>query len=589
MSNCSLKVIIGLCFMVEVLFSSSLFAQAPDTLWTRTYGGSSTDVGKSVRQTTDGGYIIAGYTNSYGGGSIDVYLIKVNANGDTLWTRTYGGSDGEAGESVRQTTDGGYIIAGIDGDPYDFYLVKADANGNMLWSKTFGGDSVDWGFSVQQTADGGYIIAGRTESFGAGGQDVFLIKTNTSGSMLWSRTYGGTGHECGYSVQQTTDGGYIITGYTDPFISGKADVYLIKTNASGDTLWTQTYGYLPYHETGRSVQQTMDGGYIIVGETNSSGAGSYDVYLIKTDINGNTLWTKTFGGSDADFGHSVQQTADGGYIIAAQIKSWGAGSYDAGLIKTDANGNMMWVRTYGSSGVEYGSSVQQTTDGSYILAGSGFGDVYVIKTEPELAMFEATPNIVNFGNVFVDSSKTDSVTVTNTGNGAMLNITSVVSDNDEFTVIPNSGNIPPGDSMKFYITFAPVDTGMEIGNVIFTHNGTTSPDTVFVVGNGMAGIEEIKDNTIPVVFRLSQGYPNPFKTETRFHYQLPHSQFVKAVIYNIAGQRVKTLIGEHKDAGFYNLYWDGKDEDSHRVNNGIYFCRMKAGEYIVTKRIISIY
>jgi len=217
-----------------------------------------------------------------------------------------------------------------------------------------------------------------------------------------------------------------------------------------------------------------------------------------------------------------------------------------------------------------------------------FSDVYVIKTEPELAVFEAIPNIVNFGNVFVDSSKTDSVTVTNTGNGAILNITSVVSDNGEFTVTPNTGSIPPGESMQFYITFAPIDTGLEIGNIVFNHNGRTSPDTVSVAGNGVVGIEETKINRIPAVYGLSQSYPNPFKTKTQIHYQLPHPDFVTIAIYNVSGQRLKTLISEHKDSGFYNVYWDGKGEDNQRVNSGVYFCRMEVGGHNVVKKIILV-
>ena len=205
----------------------------------RTYGGSDWDDGSSVQQTSDGGYIIAGYTKSFGAGG-DVYLIKTDANGNLLWQKTYGGSGYDDGTSVKQTSDGGDIIAGwtesfgVGGR--NVYLIKTDANGNLLWQKTYGGSDYDWVFSVQQTSDGGYIIAGLTESFGAGGRDVYLIKTDADGNLLWQKTYGGSDDDCGTSVQQTSDGGYIIAGYTFSFGAGEGDVYLIKTDANGNVL-----------------------------------------------------------------------------------------------------------------------------------------------------------------------------------------------------------------------------------------------------------------------------------------------------------------------------------------------------------------
>jgi hypothetical protein len=255
--------------------------------WWRTYGGTSLDEGCSVQQTVDGGYIIAGLTQSFGAGGYDVYLVKTDAAGDTQWTRTYGGTSYDNGYSVQQTSDGGYVIAGRTySGSFDVYLIKTNPSGDTLWTRTYGGTNYDEGFSVQQTSDGGYIIAGYTLSSGAGGIDVYLIKTNASGDALWTRTYGGTDVDYGSSVQQTSDGGYIIAGGTRSFGAGYDDVYLIKTNASGDTLWTRTYGGTS-EDDGNSVQQTADGGYIIAGNANSySIQGDDDVYLVKTDANG---------------------------------------------------------------------------------------------------------------------------------------------------------------------------------------------------------------------------------------------------------------------------------------------------------------
>jgi hypothetical protein len=304
------------------------------------------------------------------------------------WEKTFGGRGDDVGYSVQQTRDGGYIIVGwtesYGSGGYDVYLIKVDANGNMQWSKTFGGREDDWGYSVQQTSDGGYIIVGETKSYGAGRRDVYLIKVDANGNMQWSKTFGGREDDWGSSVQQTRDGGYIIVGVTKSYGAGGGDVYLIKVDANGNMQWSKTFGG-GAGDVGYSVQQTRDGGYIIVGYTTSYGAGEFDVYLIKVDANGNMQWSKTFGGGSWDWGFSVQQTRDGGYIIVGETKSYGAGGGDVYLIKVDANGNMQWSKTFGGREDDWGLSVQQTRDGGYIIVGyttsygAGGADVYLIK------------------------------------------------------------------------------------------------------------------------------------------------------------------------------------------------------------------
>jgi len=381
----------NLILFLSCFLSFSVFGQG----WEQTYGGTDSDYGEAVQQTTDGGYIIAGGTSSFGNGSSDVYLIKTDGDGVEQWSQTYGGTEYEKGYSVQQTTDGGYIIAGRSGpiDSSYVYLIKTDGDGLEQWSQTHGdgGSGYSMNYSVQQTTDEGYVMCCSTNPSDDDNDphDVYLIKTDGDGLEQWSQTYGGTGHDSGSSVQQTTDGGYIIAGDTYSFGNGGSDVYLIKTDGDGVEQWSQTYGGTEY-EIGYSVQQTTDGGYIISGRTDSFGNGNLDFYLIKTDGNGLEQWSQTYGGTAPDLGGiSVQQTTDGGYITTGATQSFGNGVFDVYLIKTDGNGLEQWSQTYGGMAPDRGRSVQQTSDGGYIISaytssfGNGSGDVYLIKTDSE--------------------------------------------------------------------------------------------------------------------------------------------------------------------------------------------------------------
>jgi len=361
--------------------------------WDEVEAGQRYEETGAVEQTEDGGYIIVASTLSFGAGYYDVYLIKTDANGNETWSNPFGGTGLDAGHDVQQTKDGGYIIVGEtesfgQGSLFepDVYLIKTDANGNETWSNGFGTPNQDVGYSVQQTKDGGYIIVGETEIFeGTQSSDfnVLLLKTDANGNEIWRKTFGGTDFDLGKSVQETSNGGYIIVGRTWSFGAGESDFYLIKTDANGNETWSKTFGGTDI-ERGQSVQETADGGYIITGRTWSFGGGSADVYLIKTDTNGNKTWSKTFGGTDWESGNSVQETADGGYIIAGETCPCPEGTGDVYLIKTDANGNEIWSKTFGGTGQDMGTSVQEIADGEYIIAGdtNSFGnggfDVYLI-------------------------------------------------------------------------------------------------------------------------------------------------------------------------------------------------------------------
>ncbi|KYK26507.1 hypothetical protein AYK20_03650 [Thermoplasmatales archaeon SG8-52-1] len=347
-----------------------LFVSPPE-LWNKTYGGDYYDAGFSVQQTSDSGYIIAGTTTPSDSTYTDILLVKTDSNGIAEWTKNYGGADSEYGYSVKETTDGGYIVGGYT---YYYttnkgyvYLLKTNGDGDQEWIATMGGPQLDEGFSVEQTTDGGYIITGFSDSFSSG-RDIYLIKTDSIGKTEWERTFGGAGTSVGNCVKQTTDGGYIIVGFTNIYGAGSSDVWLIKTNNNGIIQWYKTFGGA-FWDLANSIELTSDGGYIITGSTTSYGSGSQDVWLIKTDSNGNEEWNKTFGGVNNDIGEEVKVTSDGGYIISGLTGSFGAGQEDVYLIKTDENGDILWTKTIGGELSEKGHSVQQTTDEGYIIAG----------------------------------------------------------------------------------------------------------------------------------------------------------------------------------------------------------------------------
>ena len=284
-----------------------------------------------------------GYSKSFGAANYKAYLIKTDVNGDTLWTKIYGGATADYFNAIELTNDGGYLLAGYTNsfvtapDSGNIYLVKTDASGSAQWTKSYGGShAISDGYGIKQTADKGFIITGYTNAFSDINGDAFLIKTDSAGNSIWSKTYGSPRLDWGNAVKQTLDGGYILTGSASFDTTKLIDVYLLKTNASGDTLWSKTYGGTGY-DFGQTLEITNDGGFVITGYTNSCDSGNYDMFILKTDANGNMLWFNEYDLSLDDESNALFKTNDGGYIIGG-ITTNAAGNYDVQLIKTDAYG-----------------------------------------------------------------------------------------------------------------------------------------------------------------------------------------------------------------------------------------------------------
>jgi len=362
-------------------------------MWSKTFGGTNNDQVSSLVKTSDGRFALAGFTYSFGVGPSDFWLIKTDESGNVEWNQTYGGADYDLGSSLVQTSDGGFALAGetesFGAGLADFWLVKTDEYGNMEWSRTYGGVGRDSANSLVQTSDGGYAIAGDTFSFGAGEDDIWLVKTDGSGNMQWNRTYGGGQSDWGRSVVQTDDGGYAIAGRTWSFgTGGLSDLWLIKTDGSGNVEWNQTYGGTG-NDGAYSLVETSNGGFVLAGYTSSYGAGNYDFWLVKTDGSGNMQWNHTYGGTGYDLANSLVQTSDGGYALAGGTRSLGFGNSDVWLVKTDDSGNMEWNHTYGGERNDGANSLVENSDGGFALAGgtesfgAGSYDVWFIRTNEQ--------------------------------------------------------------------------------------------------------------------------------------------------------------------------------------------------------------
>jgi hypothetical protein len=423
-------------FLLTLILCSFLCLVAAQTVplkeWDARFGGGGADNLFSLQQTTDGGYILAGYSKSgisgdktqASRGGFDYWMVKTNSTGVKQWDVSFGGTENDFLFSIQQTADGGYILggyseSGISGDKTqdsqggsDYWIVKADANGIKQWDARFGGSDNEELYYIQQTSDGGYMLGGSSFSGSSGdktqdsqgGADYWIVKTDANGIKQWDARFGGTGYDYVRSIQQTIDGGFILGGHSVSEISGditKAseggnDYWIVKTNANGVIQWDARFGGSA-DDYEYSVQQTTDGGYILGGQSNSGisgdktqdSQGDADYWILKTDGNGVKQWDARFGGSQYEYFASLQQTTEGGYILSGYSHSGisgdktqeNRGPSDYWIVKTDADGEKQWDAEFGGSQTDNCFWIQQTTDGGYILGGNSTSGISGDKTQ----------------------------------------------------------------------------------------------------------------------------------------------------------------------------------------------------------------
>jgi hypothetical protein len=477
---------------VLVFTTVSLNAQPPDVLWMQTYGGRGNDVGESVVECGSGGYAIVGGTNSYDPSSWYVYLVRTDDLGDTLWSRVYGGNGQEIGESIIETSDGDLVMTGqttsFPEDESNVYFIKTDSSGIRSQEKSLSVGYIDQPLNIKQSSEGGFIIVGYTVlEYEDYHQDVMILKTDDEGYFEWARTYGGPGDDQASCVCEVPGDGYYVIGTTKESSFQPTDVWLLKTDYGGDTVFTRTYGGYA-GDSGAWIENTADGGFVITGSTNPEGGGGWEVYLVKTDADGVLEWDESYGGWEWDTGLYVQQTMDGNYFIAGYTLSFGRGDVDYYFLKVDMNGSLIWSTPFGGISTDLGISGLQSSDGGYVMIGytgsygHGLMDLMLVKLEPE--------------QVYIDD----------------------------------------GDY-----------------------------------------------KSRPAGFSLDPNTPNPFNASTIISYALSEAALVKIDIFDMLGHRVETLLRKELAPGYHEAIWDAGDRPS-----GVYFYRLEAGQHTETRKMMLL-
>jgi PKD repeat protein len=466
------------------------------TQWAKTYGGSDQDEARSIDQTADGGYVIAGLTTSFGGG-VDAWILKLDYFGTVEWEKAYGGAESDYANSIQQTADGGYIFAGhtpsAGQDWGDVWMVKLDPSGNIEWQKRYGGtgfETTDSAQFVQQTSDGGYIVSAYTSSFGAGNSDFWILRLDSIGNVIWQKTFGGGGSELVRCIRQT-DNGYVVTGYSVSFGSGGyPDLWVLSLNGDGDVIWQKSYGDSEW-ELGNSIQQTTDGGYVVAGQTSSftSGNDVSDLWIVKLGSDGSVTWQKAYDWDWCDEAYSIEQTPDGGYVVLG----WSNDSQMDGdlfrVLKVDSNGAVLWEKTYIGSSLDSTGNIQQTPDGGYIaggwsrLLGVGGGDFWVLKLDENgeipscSVMSDSTATVMETSVIAQDTSASEqipsfvqavtTITPQDTWAEASLLCSPAVAPVADFSADQNSGHNP------FTVQFTDESIGcIDVWQWDFNNDGT---------------------------------------------------------------------------------------------------------------------
>lgn len=611
----NLRATLSILAICASLVSFPVLAQLPSTLWTRSFGGDGHDYLNCLQLTSDGGFIGTGYTHTFGAGAADFWLLKFDEQGHQIWMQTYGGPDHDYAYCVRQTSDDCFIIAGRTksfGTPavFDGWLVKADAEGNELWSHTYGSGLNQEIRCVIQTADNGFLLAGSESVPSPANEDIMLIKTDYEGNVVWTHFIeGDLVDNLIYDVQQCSDGNYIMTGYSAP------NICLIKADTLGNVLWWQNFDDVQGH--GKSVRETADGGFILTGDAFSLSGDVGAAFLFKTDPDGDIEWHRFFGGEDEETGECVQLTQDGGYILTGQTRSLG-NQYDIFVIKTDADGDPQWSQTY----FDYGSSDQaswvlQTPDDGYILAGTSNLLEANIHKQGWLIRLDREDPRLNFSlnplsPIEMKWEIVDALFKAEINNSTAAPVTFDVWTEAEYPngdivgpILLRQGlSLMPGDQIEVRLA-QNVPNNLPVGTYLYRGYAGTYPSDILTTSEFTVCILESptaqtkgewavsgnwpyrevgRDPAIPGELSITSVYPNPFNPAALISVNLIHASELSVLVYNVTGQQVAELAQGLYNAGDHQFLFDGRG-----FSSGIYLVRAATTEGIeVTKKIVLV-
>jgi len=617
------KLIVTLFFLLPLSF---LYSQG--NYFYQVIGTIHNDQCLYMDNTLDGGFILGGYIENTDTGR-DFLIIKTDGSGQVIWRKIFGSTGDDWIQEIKTTSDGGYIIAarsdGIGVASYDGIIIKINSLGNIQWSKSLGGGESDQFWSVMEDSNGKFLVSGFNGSFSVGNNDSYLARFLANGDFEWQSTIGNVWNEYTSSIIETSDGGYVMTGFVDISSGINFDVMLLKVDNNGNLDWCRNYGGFSY-DRGWAVRQTQDDGFLIAGQTLSFGNGNGDAFLLKTNSSGELTWAKTLGFSGEDAFYDIGVTANGTFILGGKIFIQGY-SDQVLIAEIDENGNLLWAKDYGLYGNERARSVVAFNEG-ITAAGwttsNSFGgdDIFILKTDLEgnvcnlsqnsisinlnpaqinsgnysqfigtTGLFLDTPNFINYNNNFADLDFCNIIPVELTsfnaitaGGNVELNWATATETNNQMFEIErktDKGQFVTIGYVKGHGTtaeaqnYAYTDRNVPVGSYCYKLK-QLDYDGTFVYSN----VIEV-EVTSTVEFSLFQNFPNPFNPTTVIKYQIPELSFVTLKIYDVLGSEILTVVHEEKPAGRYKIEFDATT-----LPSGVYFYKLQASDFVETRKMV---